>query len=54
MDIRKSNIRELLKERKISKKYFKILEEIIDDLTEHFNSNNALIKKYKIGKTNFI
>ena len=53
MDIRKSNMRKLLKERKISKKDIQLLEKIIDDLTEHFNSKNALIRKYKIGKEMF-
>ena len=53
MDIRKSKIHELAQNRKIPKKDVLLLEEIIEELTIFFNSNNSLVKKYKTGNTLF-
>lgn len=53
MDIRRSRLDELLEKRKVSKKDVRVLKKIIDDLTVFFNSNNALVEKFKTGKKLF-
>ena len=53
MDIRKSRIKKLVYGQKVSNADVKLLEKIIDELTEFFNRENALVKKYKTSKILF-